>query len=240
VAYPLLELVQRLVVAPWARRRGAPDPAVLTRWQAGVAGFTLGLVGRIGGARFRSFPRIPGRAGTLIVMNHQSLLDIPLIVKSTMERYPRIVTRGRYAKGVPLVSHMLALYRHPLVEPGLMTEEKLAELAETARTSEHPIVIFPEGTRTRDGRIGRFQRTGLRAMLQARDWEVWVVVGDGMWQCARLADFVRGIGSVEVRMLADGPLRFSRERDDADAFIDDLRGRMISGLERLRDGTSPP
>ncbi|MGH2569914.1 MAG: lysophospholipid acyltransferase family protein [bacterium] len=231
--------MQRLVVAPWARRRGEPDPAVLTRWQAAVADFTLGLVRRIGGARFRSFPRIPGRAGTLVVMNHQSLLDIPLVIKCTAERYPRIVTRGRYAKGVPLVSHMLALYRHPLVEPGLMTEEKLAELGATARTSEHPIVIFPEGTRSRDGHIGRFQRAGLRAMLQARDWDVWVVVGDGMWRCARLADFVRGIGSVEVRMLADGPLHFSPAQDHVDAFIDDLQGRMVSGLERLRDGSVP-
>jgi hypothetical protein len=134
---------------------------------------------------------------------------------------------------------MLALYRHPLVEPGLMTEDKLAELAETARASEHPIVIFPEGTRTRDGRIGRFQRAGLRAMLQARDWDVWVVVGDGMWRCARIGDFVRGIDSVEVRMLAEGPLRFSPQQDDANAFIDDLRNRMVSGLERLRDGSGP-
>jgi 1-acyl-sn-glycerol-3-phosphate acyltransferase len=239
VAFPLFEVVQRLVVAPWAQRRGAADPVVLTRWQAAVADFTLGLLRWIGGVRFRGFPRIPGRPGTLLVMNHQSLLDIPLVIKSTAERYPRIVTRRRYAKGVPLVSHMLALYRHPLVEPGLMTEDKLAELAETARASEHPIVIFPEGTRTRDGRIGRFQRAGLRAMLQARDWDVWVVVGDGMWRCARIGDFVRGIDSVEVRMLAEGPLRFSPQQDDANAFIDDLRNRMVSGLERLRDGSGP-
>jgi 1-acyl-sn-glycerol-3-phosphate acyltransferase len=231
--------VQRFVVAPWARRKGDPDAAVLTRWQGALADFTLGILRRIGGARFRGFPRIPGRAGTLLVMNHQSLLDIPLVIKSTAGAYPRIVTRRRYAKGVPLVSHMLALYRHPLVEPGGASAETLAELAESARASEQPIVIFPEGTRTRDGRIGRFQRAGLRSILEARDWDVWVVVGDGMWRCARIADFVRGIGSVEVRMLAEGPLRFSARRDDANAFIDDLRNRMISGLERLRDGPAP-
>jgi 1-acyl-sn-glycerol-3-phosphate acyltransferase len=240
VTFPALDIVQRVAIAPWSRRRGYPDQEVLTRWKGTLADLSLGVVRGIGGATIRDLPRIPGHAGTLIVMNHQSLLDIPLLVKSVTHGYPRFVTRRRYAKGVPLISHMLRLYGHPLVDPGRGTAEQLTELAETARTSEQPIAIFPEGTRTRDGRIGRFQRAGLRAMLGARDWDVYVLVGDGMWQCARIDDFVHTISSVEVRMLAEGPLRFTPARDAADAFIDDLRTRMVAGLERLRVPESSP
>jgi 1-acyl-sn-glycerol-3-phosphate acyltransferase len=239
VAFPLFDAAQRLFIAPRARRGGRLNLPLLTRWQGALTAITLGIVRRIGGATIRSLPVIPGRPGTLLVMNHQSLLDIALIFTMVPECHPRIVTRRRYARGIPQVSHSLRLYEHPLVDPGRMTPEKVAELAEKARTSETPIAIFPEGTRTPDGEISRFRPAGLRAILESREWDVWMVVGDGMWRCARLDDFVHNVSSVEVRTLAEGPFSFSPGREDTDAFIDDLRRRMVDGLERLRAEGSP-
>ena len=55
----------------------------------------------------------------------------------------------------------------------------LRELKEAARTSQVPMVIFPEGTRTKDGEIGEFMTTGLRLILRSRSWKVFVFVVDG-------------------------------------------------------------
>jgi len=210
----------------------------MTRWVGGCAALTLAIVRIVGGARLGTRPRLPGRPGTLFVMNHQSLLDIALLFSASPECTPKIVTRRRYARWIPLVSHSLRVFEHPLVDPGRMTPDQIASLAEAARTSDTPLAIFPEGTRTRNGEIGPFRRAGLQAMLGARDWDVWVIVGDGMWRCARLHDFVRAVSSVEVRMDAEGPFRFV-PGDDVDAFIAGLRDRMVEGLARLRAEAGP-
>ena len=51
------------------------------------------------------------------LMNHQSLFDIPLVVQSVVRGYPRIVTRQRYSRSIPLISHMVKLYQYPVVAP---------------------------------------------------------------------------------------------------------------------------
>ena len=59
-----------------------------------------------------------------------------------------------------------------------------------ARTSAAPLVLFPEGTRSTDGEIGRFRTAGLERILGARDWVVYVLVSDGYWRHGKLVDFI--------------------------------------------------
>jgi len=172
-------------------------------------------------------------------MNHQSLMDIPLIVRAMAPGYPRIVTRERYANGKPLISHMVRLYQYPTVNPRATVRSDLRRLTEAAAESPVPVVIYPEGTRTRDGEIGKFKRNGLRAILAGRSWEVWVVTVDGYWECARLEDFREKVSQIRGKMRVDGP--FQSPAPDADPaglddFMDEMRDAMKAGLAALRSG----
>src|SRR5690606_29027752 len=93
--------------------------------------------------------------------------------------HPRIVTRARYARGKPLISHMVRLYQYPVVDPRATVRGHLTRIAQAARDSPVPIVLYPEGTRTRDGSLGEWREAGLRAILAERRWTVYMMVADG-------------------------------------------------------------
>ena len=171
---------------------------ILAVWQRFIARMVLGIVRIIGGARYGGIPRLPGEEGVLVLMNHQSLLDIPLIISILRSGYPRIVTRARYAKGKPLVSAMVRLYQYPQVGLGATIQTDLDAIREAGRTSQMPLVIYPEGHRSRNGELRPFKRAGLRALLEARSWRVYMVVVDGFWKCGKLKDFIATISAVAM------------------------------------------
>jgi 1-acyl-sn-glycerol-3-phosphate acyltransferase len=236
VHFLLADLVQRLVIAPLVRLRPAWRDRVLTGWARAVASSLLGLLRWPGGARVDLRARVPARPGVLILMNHQSLMDIPLAFKCLETGMPRIVTRKRYGRGIPLVSHMLRLYGHPLVDPGKVSREEVLELARNAAESPWPFLLFPEGHRTRDGAIRPFKRAGLHAVLARRRWTVYVIVVDGLRHAARLKDFLHHVSRIRGRVESVGPFTPPEREEDLDAFIDEMRDVMVRKLGEIRGG----
>jgi 1-acyl-sn-glycerol-3-phosphate acyltransferase len=116
--------------------------------------FIYGLA--IGWFRVRYFGRrnIPREGGVLVVSNHQSHLDPPLmgvgipqmgnyVARATLFRSPIFSRLIRSVNAFPLDRDGIGL-------AGIKTAMKLLKRGET-------VVIFPEGTRTRDGQIGEFR-----------------------------------------------------------------------------------
>jgi 1-acyl-sn-glycerol-3-phosphate acyltransferase len=233
------EVVLLVVVVPLVFLRPSARTRILARYAHLIAGSLLFVIRHVGRAEITVQPVVPARGDVLMVMNHQSVIDIPAAVTSVPSGYPRMVARARYGRGIPLVSHMISLYGHILVQPGRTGRSELGALAETARASTLPILIFPEGHRTRDGEIGPWKRAGLETLLSARDWEVYVVVVDGLWRVARLHDFIRNLAQVRCRVEVIGPFRYDgRGRDNHDAIVDELRHAMVAKLSEMRTSAS--
>jgi len=234
----LSDLVQRLVIAPWVRIRPARRGPVLTWWLNLMARLVTRPLVVVGRAHIPVPARsIPSESGVLILMNHQSLLDIPLVVEAVADGYPRIVTRKRYGRGIPLISHMTRLYQYPLVDPTANAGElrrTYRTFREIAETSEMPIAMFPEGSRTRDGSLRPFRTKGLQLLLRARPWKVYVLVADGFWKCPRFKDFVRGMSEIQGQVELAGVLEWTEPRADPEPFLDEVRALMEAGLERMR------
>lgn len=233
------DVVQRTLLVAALRLFPSRRHRILASWQQALARTMLWAARSVGGARPGEIPRIPGDPGTLVLMNHQSLMDIPLVVRTLQDTYPRIVTRARYARGKPLISHMVRLYQYPTVDPGATVRSALDDLREQTASSQVPVVIFPEGTRTRDGSLSKFRRMGLRAILGGRSWRVWIVAVDGWWQAARLGDFLDNVSRVEGRMAAAGPFVSPEPGESVGAFIADMERRMEALLGSLSVGSSP-
>jgi 1-acyl-sn-glycerol-3-phosphate acyltransferase len=229
------ELNLRLVVTPLIKIKPVWREPLLTSTMRRLTTISLWIMRRVGGMRIDNLPGIRSEAGVLIVMNHQSLADIPVACEFIKDGYPRFVTRKRYASGFPLISYMLRLYEHPLVDPGARGASQLRALVGVGRDSTQAVLIFPEGSRTRDGEIRAFRTPGVKALLTSRPWKVYGVVVDGVWRSARVWDWVKNMSSIHVRVESLGPVAFSSQSDEeAEAFVQNLRDRMCEKLADMR------
>jgi 1-acyl-sn-glycerol-3-phosphate acyltransferase len=233
----LCDPIQRFVIVPLGWIFPARRDRLLIAWAQWLCWMVTAPLSWIGGALIPEPVKVPSGPGVLILMNHQSLIDIPLIVRCIENGYPRIVTRQRYARWIPLISHVLKLYQFPLVDPTTTagrTRQMLRSLQEVARTSEVPVMIFPEGTRTKDGEIGPFMPTGLRLILRARPWRVHVFVVDGYSGYPKLRDLFSGMAKLEGRIELVGELDWSDPKGDHEAFIAKARQLMVDHLAEMR------
>lgn len=228
------DLIQRFLIAPLSKLLPGRRDVLLTGWQHFVAHLVLFILRHPGGVRISRLPRIPAAEGVLVLMNHQSLVDIPLVVAAMHGPYPRILTRSRYGRGIPLISHMTRLYRFPLVEPRAILRGELEQLRRQGASSSHPLVVFPEGTRTRTGAIGPFKTLGLATLLAARRWTVYVVVVDGLWKWARFKDFLEKLSLIRVRVECRGPYGSPPPDSDLQPFIVEMRDVMTGMLAEVR------
>ena len=234
------DLVQRFLIGPWVWLMPSSRVRVLGAWIQAMAWVTSRPLVFLGGASIARPPQIPCEPGVLIVMNHQSLLDIPTVCLSVSGGYPLIVTRKRYRRWIPLISHMIRLYQYPVVDPRANRQETLRmkdNLREVARTAVVPVAIFPEGTRTKNGEIGRFKKAGLSLILQARPWKVYVLVGDGFWKYAKFTDFLSGISKMNGEVEFVDMFEWNDPTADPKPFIAEIRERMIGHLARMREGS---
>lgn len=235
VALLVSDVLQRTVVAAAARLFPRARHRILTFWIQAMRITVLDIAFiRIGGAQVGSRPVVPARPGVLVIMNHQSLLDIPLVVGACQGGYPRIVTRRRYTHGIPLISHMTRLYQYPVVDPQATVKGHLHGLREAAENGDTPLAIFPEGTRTRDGQLSRWKRSGLRVILSARQWDVYILVVDGLWTNRHYVDMTQGVSGLRGRVERLGPFRSPPPEEDVEAFIEDMQTRMRETLTAMR------
>jgi 1-acyl-sn-glycerol-3-phosphate acyltransferase len=191
----------------------------------------LGLLG-MGGARAMRTGSVPTDAPALVLMNHQSLVDILTISLLGRPYVPWFVSRRRYGRFVPTIAFCQRLLGCPIIEPS-ERRAALATLADAARRQDHGIAIFPEGHRTRDGEIGPFHSAGVQVILRERRVPVYLVVTDGFWTCRRLVDFVFNIHRINGRTEVLGP--FAPPEPDAVAgFVDEMREKMVAHLHQMR------
>ena len=234
----LADVVQRLVVVPLVWVAPARKDRVLAVWLRGLATAMISGVRFIGGGKFEPFPTIPFAPGVLVLMNHQSLLDIPIVVRCVEGGYSRIVTRKRYTRGVPVISRMIRLYEYPVVDPRGGLKGQLKVLRSVARDPRAPIVVYPEGTRSRDGELLPFRRGAVDTLLRHRRWEVYLLTADGTLPCGRLKDMLNGVHTVHCRVSVSGPFDTPSDPKDFSAWLEEMEGRMRKNLAELRGGAA--
>jgi 1-acyl-sn-glycerol-3-phosphate acyltransferase len=102
----------------------------------------------------RGLERVPRNKPFLFISNHQSIYDIPVLFWHLPYQL-RIIAKeslGRF----PVLGWHLARTGHVLVQrqnPGSTVFKKVSALMRAG----HSLIVFPEGTRSRDGRVGRFK-----------------------------------------------------------------------------------
>jgi 1-acyl-sn-glycerol-3-phosphate acyltransferase len=133
-------------------------------------------------------PHIRTREGYAVIANHQSMFDIALLGGLLFSNYPKYVAKRELGRWIPSVSLNLRRGGNALIDRG-DPDQAVAAITSVARTAQErgvSVVIFPEGTRSRDGSLSRFRRTGTEALLAAADRLAVIPAAiDGSWRLLR-------------------------------------------------------
>jgi 1-acyl-sn-glycerol-3-phosphate acyltransferase len=171
---------------------------LVTRFQPSISR-RLFIFARILGGLRTDFAQAPAGIPkvALIVSNHQSLVDIPALAVSFPFHALRYVAKRELSRGVPYVSTSLRLGRHALISRTGDYRQGQAELRRFASLADAGIcpVVFPEGTRSRTGKVRPFYAGAVRIILEHRPMPVLSVAVDGGYRMStvpRLLGNMRG------------------------------------------------
>jgi len=231
--FPLGGLIQRLLVWPATLVLPSAWGDLVMGWNATAMAKGVFALVRLGGGRARIEGRLPSGQRAIVLMNHQSLLDVPLADIVFRPYFPRFVARRRYAWFVPYVSLCIRLGRCVIVDPARDPVGAIAALRRAPGECERVLVLYPEGHRSRDGSLGEFETGGLRAALGKSRIPVYLIVADGYWRCRSVVDFALGMHRIDGRNVVLGPFD-PPATGDLRPFIADLHARMEAALEDLR------
>jgi 1-acyl-sn-glycerol-3-phosphate acyltransferase len=129
------------------------EATYLVAHMLGLVGFSLRTEGR---------RNIPLTGPVLVVANHQSFFD-PVLVGLATRRHLRPVARKTLFKNPVLGPLIRSLQAIPIDQEGVGKEGLRAVLDELGRGKG--VLIFPEGARTRDGRMHEL-RPGVHLLLR--------------------------------------------------------------------------
>jgi 1-acyl-sn-glycerol-3-phosphate acyltransferase len=174
----------------------------------------------------------------LIISNHQTLADIPALTVVFHRRPLRFVAKKSLGEGIPYVSTSLRWGRHALISRTGDYREGQQELRRFADLAKEGIcpVVFPEGTRSRTGKVGEFYTGAVRIILERSPMPVMSVAIDGGYRIATLA---RLLGKVHGAYYRIRPLTLypaPHGKKEITSLLETVRNEIVGQVQQWRKG----
>ena len=238
VYWDLLLKVMKTISTRWAR--SYLDRVV---WRMAEELLTLAKV--YGGLTVNVDPNLRSlpAGATLVCSNHQSVADIAVLIGTLRNHRLRFVAKKELARGFPAVSEVLKIQRHALIdrEGGYRsTIDSLVRLARRASDTLSP-VVFPEGTRSRDGRMKKFQEGAIRTILGVNPLPVTAIAIDGGWLFHSMGSLRRGLSDVVYRVKHVGTIESTSDKSGIQEVVAQCRELIERQIEAWhRDDRAAP
>jgi len=180
---------------------------------------------------FKNQNELPTDKPLIIVANHQSMFDIPPIIWHMRKHHPKFVSKKELGRGLPSVSYNLRHGGSVLIDRN-DNKQALTEIAKLGRYIEkhnRSAVIFPEGTRSRNGEPKGFRSTGLKILMKAAPSAIIVPISiNNSWKLLRYGKFPMGVGN-HLKFMVHPPFEKSGTPEE---FIAQIENQIISGIEK--------
>lgn len=174
---------------------------------------------------------VPADQPVVIVSNHQSMWDVPPIIWYLRRHNPKFISKKELGKGIPSISYNLRHGGSVLIDRKDHEQaiEAILELTEFLKRKKRGGVIFPEGTRSRDGIPKAFKPTGLVTLFEnIREGYVIPITINNSWKLQRWGMFPIQLG-VKYKMQIHPELKISDYR--VDELIEKVEKIIKSSIE---------
>jgi len=171
----------------------------------------------------------PADGGVVYICNHQSFLD-PILMSFALRRPMNFMGRDSLFH-IPIFKQMISSVN---CFPVKRNTADISALKEAMRRLKNggQVVIFAEGTRTRDGRIGEFLPGVALLAQRAADWTVPVLI-DGAFEAWPRTQLFPGLGNIVVQYAPPIPQAEARKAG-SEQFIVDIRRKLIEMQHEVR------
>jgi 1-acyl-sn-glycerol-3-phosphate acyltransferase len=172
----------------------------------------------------------------MILSNHQSLADIPILSYVFYQNTVGFVAKRELRRGFPSVSVALRKGKHALINRQRdfnAARRELIRLARYAREGVCP-VVFPEGTRSRTGKVGAFHSAAVRTILDETEMPIVSVAVDGGYRIAGIRGLITNLpGCIyRVKLLSLYPV--TRQRNKVKDILDSSHREISAQVDQWR------
>ncbi|SOE22372.1 1-acyl-sn-glycerol-3-phosphate acyltransferase [Spirosomataceae bacterium TFI 002] len=117
---------------------------------------------------FKQEADLPSGRPLIFVANHRSLFDIPGMIWFLRKHTPLFVSKIELSKGIPSISYNLRNGGAALIDrkDGKSAVVQIAKLARYIHQNGFSAAIFPEGTRSRIGKMKAFSVGGVATLVK--------------------------------------------------------------------------
>jgi 1-acyl-sn-glycerol-3-phosphate acyltransferase len=157
---------------------------------------------------FRGFEKMPKERPIILISNHQGMFDIPHIVWRFRNHHPKFISKIELQKNIPSVSYNLRHGGSILIDRNkrLQAAKEIEKLGRYIEKNHYAASIFPEGTRTKDGKMMPFMFTGVNALLKGAPSAVVVpLVIDGNFELLKKGLYPMSFG-VKIKFTVLDPI----------------------------------
>ncbi|MFA6946143.1 MAG: lysophospholipid acyltransferase family protein [Pedobacter sp.] len=118
--------------------------------------------------RFKNPYQLPDKRPIIFIANHQSMYDIPPLIWFLRRYHAKFISKIELTRGIPSVSFNLKYGGGANIDrkDSKQAVAEILRLAERMKTLNWSTVIFPEGTRSKDGRLKPFAIGGVATVLK--------------------------------------------------------------------------
>jgi len=117
---------------------------------------------------FTNKQNLPIGRPIIFLANHQSLFDIPPLIYYLRKYHAKFISKIELTKGIPSISYNLKYGGGANIDRNDSRQSitEIIKLANRMKENKWSAVIFPEGTRSKDGQVKTFQVGGIATILK--------------------------------------------------------------------------
>ena len=176
--------------------------------------------------------QIPKNKPLIIVSNHQSMYDISPIMWYMRKHHVKFVAKKELGKGIPSVSYNLRHGGSVLIDRKNPRQAlpSMMKFGEYIETTNRAAVIFPEGTRSKDGKPKPFKTKGMELLFKKAPSALVVpVTVNNSWKMLCYGKFPMGIGN-HIKFTVHKPIEIATFTNKSE-LIQNVEKTIIDAIQ---------